>query len=84
MKPKVWREASLISRLSLLELVHRVEMSSVHSPLGISMAAIAATKDATWDLTSLEGDARVAVMAVFTFCLKTASCCTQKSVYFSS
>ena len=73
MYPSVWREASLIWSSWLLAFVHRLAISSCHSPRGISICAIDAIRLATYDLTSCDGEARVCMIAYLTFILNAPS-----------
>lgn len=52
---------------SLVDVMHRLGTSSPHWPLGISMAAIAATALATCLLTSLDLQARLTKRAYLMF-----------------
>jgi len=49
--PSAWRDACLICSCWCVALQHRMLTSSSHSFRGISIAAIVATKFATWVLT---------------------------------
>lgn len=71
MKPRVSRAACLISMFSCAELLQRLLIISNHSPLGISMLAIAATALATYLRTTDEDDAKFANKASLIYCLNT-------------
>ena len=64
--------------------MHRIVISSSHSPLGISIAAIEATKLATCERTKEDGQTRLERMAPLAFSLKIDSRLTHKSAYFWS
>lgn len=64
--------------------MQRMVISSNHSPLGISIAAIAATRLATCERTKDDGQTRLERMAPFAFYLKIGSRLTHKSAYFWS
>ena len=63
--PNVVRDANLILFSVLSAFEHRLGMSSSHSLLGISIAAIDDKIYATCRLTLTSGDARVANIAIF-------------------
>lgn len=70
MNPRVSSAAFLISGAGLAEFAQRLGMSSSHSFLGISMAAMVATALATYFLTTEEGEARLARIACLIWDLK--------------
>jgi hypothetical protein len=84
MKPKVYSEASLIYGSWWVAFVQRMLISSSHSPLGISIAAMADTKLAIYDRTRVDGLARLARTASFMLCLKKGSTEIQRSAYLES
>lgn len=70
MCPIVWSEAIRIWIYSLAEFKQRLAIKSAHSPRGISISAIAEIKLAIVLLTSCDSEARVAMIAILTFSLK--------------
>ena len=84
MQPIVWSEASFMCSSWWVALLQRIEISSSHSPLGISILAIAATRLATCERTKGDGQTRFERMAVFAFTLKTGSKFTHRSAYLES
>ena len=84
MYPNVYKEAFLISMESFAALLQRLVSKSVHSLLGISIAAIAAIAVATCVLTTLEGVARLKSMAYLIWSLKVGSSLTHISSYLES
>lgn len=84
MWPIVWREAILIYIYSFEEFVHRLAIKSDHSPRGISISAIDEIKLAMVERTRAELEARVAMIATFTFSLKSPGSWIHRPAYFSS
>lgn len=64
--------------------MQRMLISSSHSPLGISILAIAATRLATCERTKDDGQTRFERIAPFALTLKTGSRLTQRSAYLES
>ena len=84
MNPKVYNEAFLMSTESFAALLQRLVIRSVHSFLGISIAAIDAMAAATCVLTTVEGVARLKRMACLIYSLKVGSSLTHISSYLAS
>lgn len=79
MYPMVWREVKRTCRLSCVEFEHKFDMRFVHSPLGISIAAIAAIRDAIYERTFSIVEFRVDKIASLTLFLNAGSNLTQRS-----
>ena len=73
MKPRHCKEDILINTWSWFALVHKLPIKSVHSPRGISIAAIAEIKLALYLRTKDDWQASVPRTACFIFCLKNGS-----------